>query len=146
MSMFQEHKLYHKNKIKQNLILIFSVLLVIIIIYIQFFSREMSIKPFGIEVLIVKSNSMSPKFNKNDIIIIQEQKEYKVGDIVTYKADDGNIVTHRIIEIDENGFITKGDNNNTKDENPICINQIKGKVIYILNSTKDKQKEDSLSY
>ena len=104
----------------------------------------MNIKPFGIEVLIVKSNSMSPVFNKNDIIIIQEQKEYKIGDIVTYKANNGSIITHRIIEKDENEIYTKGDNNNTKDENPICIDDIKGKVIFILYSRKDKQ-NDSLS-
>ena len=48
------------------------------------------------------SDSMNPVFKKNDIIIIQEQNEYKVGDIVAYIADDGNIVTHRIIEKNEN--------------------------------------------
>ena len=144
MSMFQVHKFYHKIKIKQNIFLICSLLLVLVIFYVQFFSKEMNIKPFGIEVLIVKSNSMSPVFNKNDIIIIQEQKEYKIGDIVTYKANNGSIITHRIIEKDENEIYTKGDNNNTKDENPICIDDIKGKVIFILYSRKDKQ-NDSLS-
>lgn len=136
--------MHHKIRLKQNIILILSILLVLTIIYIQFFSKEMNIKPFGIEVLIVKSNSMSPVFNKNDIIIIQEQKEYKIGDIVTYKANNGSIITHRIIEKDENEIYTKGDNNNTKDENPICIDDIKGKVIFILYSRKDKQ-NDSLS-
>ena len=143
MSMFQEHKYYHKNRIRQNIILVCSVLLVLTIIYIQFFSKEMNIKPFGIEALIVKSNSMSPIFSKNDIIIIQEQNEYKVGDIVAYN-NNGEIITHRIIEKNGNEFYTKGDNNNTKDETPICVNDIKGKVIFILYSIKDKQ-HDSLS-
>ena len=98
MSMFQEHKLHHKIRLKQNIILILSILLVLTIIYIQFFSKEMNIKPFGIEVLTVKSNSMSPIFKKQDIIIIQEQNEYKIGDIITYEANTGELVTHRIIE------------------------------------------------
>ncbi len=93
----------------------------------------MNIKPFGIEALIVKSNSMSPIFSKNDIIIIKEQNEYKVGDIVAYN-NNGEIITHRIIEKNGNEFYTKGDNNNAKDKSPICINDIKGKVIFILYS------------
>ena len=127
--------MHHKIRLKQNIILILSILLVLTIIYIQFFSKEMNIKPFGIEVLTVKSNSMSPIFKKQDIVIIQEQNEYKVGDIVAYIADDGNIVTHRIIEKNENGFYTKGDNNNTKDEVLIHSNNIIGKFKMILYSS-----------
>ena len=85
------------------------------------------------------SDSMNPVFKKNDIIIIQEQNEYKVGDIVAYIADDGNIVTHRIIEKNENGFYTKGDNNNTKDETSIHSNSIIGKFKTILYSSKTRE-------
>lgn len=105
----------------------------------------MNIKPFGIEALIVQSNSMSPIFRKRDIIIIQEQKEYKIGDIVTYKANTGELITHRIIEKTENGFYTKGDNNNTKDEKEIYNQDVIGKVVYILHFNRDKQKNESLS-
>ena len=139
MSSFQEHKLYHKHRILWNLLLICSILLVLMIIYIQFFSSEMNIKPFGIEVLRVMSDSMNPVFKKNDIIIIQEQNEYKVGDIVAYIADDGNIVTHRIIEENENGFYTKGDNNNAKDEALIYPNNIIGKFKVILYSSRTSE-------
>lgn len=82
------------------------------------------------------SNSMNPIFKKNDIIIIQEQNEYKVGDIIAYIADDGNIITHRIIEKNENGFYTKGDNNNTKDETLIHSNNIIGKFKMVIYSSK----------
>ena len=139
MSLFQEHKLYHKRRLWENLLLICSILLVLMIIYIQFFSSEMNIKPFGIEVLKVMSDSMNPVFKKNDIIIIQEQNEYKVGDIVAYIADDGNIVTHRIIEENENGFYTKGDNNNAKDEALIYPNNIIGKFKVILYSSRTSE-------
>lgn len=139
MSLFQEHKLYHKHRLWENLLLICSILLVLVIIYIQFFSSEMNIKPFGIEVLRVMSDSMNPVFKKNDIIIIQEQNEYKVGDIVAYIADDGNIVTHRIIEENENGFYTKGDNNNAKDETLIYPNNIIGKFKIILYSSRTSE-------
>ena len=67
------------------------------------------------------------------------KKSYKVGDIVAYIADDGNIVTHRIIEKNENGFYTKGDNNNTKDETLIHSNSIIGKFKTILYSSKTRE-------
>lgn len=111
------------------------------IIYIQFFSDGMNIKPFGIEVLRVMSDSMNPIFKKNDIIIIQEQNEYKVGDIVAFVTSDGNIVTHRIIEKNENEFYTKGDNNNTKDKTIIYKNNIIGKFKKILYTSKTSEND-----
>ena len=78
MSMFQEHKYYHK--LKWNIILFCSLLIFLSIIYIQFFSKDFSIKPFGLEVLIVKSNSMNPIIYKDDIVILTfhniDEKEF----------------------------------------------------------------------
>lgn len=74
---------------------------------------------------------MVPTFEKGDIIIIKKQKEYNVGDIITYETEEQGtkyLVTHRIIEINENGYITKGDANNTKDEETIYENVIRGKL------------------
>lgn len=75
---------------------------------------------------------MSPEFRKEDIIVIKEKSEYNIGDIVTYKTKEGYLITHRIIEKNENGFITKGDNNNTKDEEYVNFFDIIGKVIFII--------------
>ena len=111
--------------------LILSILLVIVMITLKFFSKDTNIKPFGIQILKVQSNSMSPEFRKEDIIVIKKEKEYEVGDIITFKTKDGNLITHRIIEKNENEFITKGDNNNTKDEEKITSSCIQGKVIFV---------------
>lgn len=124
-------KIFKKNLLI-NILLILSIFFVLTIIYIKFFSENINIKPFGIEILKVESNSMAPNFNKEDLIIIKEEKEYEVGDIITFKNLDGIYVTHRIIEKDENGFITKGDNNNTKDDEKVTKEQICGKVVFIL--------------
>lgn len=138
MSMFQEHKYYHK--LKWNIILFCSLLIFLSIIYIQFFSKDFSIKPFGLEVLIVKSNSMNPIIYKDDIVVIKKQDEYEIGDIISYKDVQGNTITHRIIEKNEDVYCTKGDNNNTKDDIPIHIENIQGKVISILYSSKGQAK------
>ena len=78
---------------------------------------------------------MMPTFEKGDYILIKKQKEYNVGDIITYEVEEqGNkyLVTHRIIEEYENGYITKGDANNTNDEGTKYENVIRGKLFLII--------------
>ncbi len=96
------------------------------------YSSNKPIQPFGITTLKVMSNSMNPAIEKGNRIIIKKQKDYVIGDIITYINEDGNLITHRIIEKYGNEFITKGDNNNTKDNGQIKIEQIIGKVIFVL--------------
>ena len=116
------------KKLLSNLILILSIILVIVIITLKIFLIDTNIKPFGIQILKVDSNSMSPEFKKEDIIVIKEEKDYNIGDIITYKTKEGYLITHRIIEKDGNVYVTKGDNNNTKDEGYVCQNFIQGKL------------------
>lgn len=122
------------KKLLGNIFIVLLVIFVLSIVYIKFFSEDIIIKPFGIVIFQVQSNSMAPTFYKNDIIVIKEEKEYKVGDIVTYKTTKGNLITHRIIEKYENVFYTKGDNNNIKDEKEVLNEQIVGKAIFIIKT------------
>ena len=65
-----------------------------------------------------------------------ENKEYKVGNIITFKNQKGEIITHRISEIVntdlQKAFITKGDNNIVNDEEIVKYDNIIGKVIYTM--------------
>ena len=116
-----------------NLILIFSIIFLISILILKIYFSPEKLKPFGITILKVSSNSMSPVFNKDDIVIVTKQESYEVGDIITYYSDDNCLITHRIVEKYENGFITKGDGNNIKDEKVVNSEQIIGKVVYFFN-------------
>ncbi len=70
----------------------------------------------------IASDSMYPALKRGDGIIIkkltdEEKNNLQVGDIIAF-YDGDVIVTHRIVRIDngrEIQFITKGDNNDTKD-------------------------------
>ena len=85
---------------------------------------------FGYTVFGVQTGSMADEINAGDWIIVKKEKNLKLNDIVTY-MQDGEFITHRIVESYKNTFITKGDANNTKDA-PINREQIVGKVIKIL--------------
>ena len=76
---------------------------------------------------------MNPIFNKGDIVIVKKQESYEIGDIITYYLDENCLITHRIVEKYENGFITKGDDNNVNDKEIVKLDQIIGKVIYVFN-------------
>lgn len=83
---------------------------------------------FGFSSAVVLTGSMADTIEPNDMIITKSQKSYSVGDIIMYE-ENSVTVTHRIIEITENGYLTKGDANNTDDGTPIPQEKIVGKVI-----------------
>ena len=83
----------------------------------------------GYTFFIVASGSMSGTVDVNDMVIVKITDDFQVGDIVTYQAD-GYFVTHRIISINKDQIITKGDSNNTEDD-PIGRYKIIEKVVAI---------------
>ena len=84
---------------------------------------------FGINFFKVVSGSMEPNLKINDVIIVKKTNDLNVDDIITYKDKSGQYVTHRIVEINDNNIITKGDANNTND-NPITYDDVVGKLVY----------------
>lgn len=86
--------------------------------------------PFGWGISVVLSGSMEPKLSVNDLVLVHEQSEYAVDDIVVYQ--DGNmLVIHKIISVDGDEVVTKGEANDTADE-PISVSDIKGKATFHL--------------
>ena len=83
---------------------------------------------FGFRIYKVGSGSMEPTIHVNSLILIKESNNYKEKDIVTY-YDNNSYVTHRIVSVDKDTIITKGDANNTEDK-PINKKQVVGKLIY----------------
>lgn len=82
-----------------------------------------------IEIYEVETGSMEDGIHPGDYVLIYRKDSYDVGDIVTY-TKDGYYVTHRIIREDSDGVVTKGDANNTEDEE-IDRSSIVGKVVII---------------
>lgn len=65
-------------------------------------------------------------FNKGDIMFLKgvEAKNIKVGDVLVYETSSySNPIIHRVVEVRNGDFITKGDNNN-KEDKPVSPNQI----------------------
>lgn len=72
----------------------------------------------GIKPYVVLSGSMEPSISTGSVCFVNEKVKFenmKVGDIVAFKVPTGASVTHRIINITEKGFETKGDANDDSD-------------------------------
>ena len=121
-----------KKSKKSNLIFILFIIFLILILFLKFCIIKDNTSLFGITILKVSSNSMFPTIKKDDYIVIKKQKDYEIGDIITFKSKEDCLITHRIIEKYENVFITKGDNNNISDDEQVKMGVILGKLIFIL--------------
>ena len=89
---------------------------------------------FGYSIFSTETGSMSPTIKKGDIVIVKIGKQVEKEDIITYRKND-SFITHRIIEINGQSIIAKGDNNNTKDES-ITQDAVLGKVVFIINNVE----------
>ena len=89
---------------------------------------------FGYRAYVITTNSMEPTINVGDIIIVSgiEKDKIKTDKIVTFEQNN-QIITHRIVGIEEtekgSKYVTKGDNNLTKDTEEISYEQILGTIV-----------------
>ncbi len=88
---------------------------------------------FGWGSVVVLSGSMEPELPVGSLLIIHKEDSYKVGEIITYEDEYGNLVTHRLVSLENDKAITKGDANNTEDI-PFSISKIYGKVKVVMPS------------
>ena len=120
------------GKIITGILLSIIIFIFFIMIY-NFIQLKILKRPYvnflGYAVFEVVSDSMAPSIYKNDIIVVKITKEVKSDDIITYK-DGENFITHRVIDIQGNYYITRGDANNSKDD-PVMQTAILGKVVKI---------------
>ena len=121
------------------LLLIPTILFSVFLMFVELGNSDEVPSFFNMDVYIVVSESMSPKINVNDIILVKKgytNEQYKEGNIITYIRADGELITHRIDSITKVGllraYITKGDNNEEVDDFPVMYDQIIGKVVYVM--------------
>ena len=114
-------------------ILIFLLIIGIIFALYGFFQVKIQKKAycnyFGYTYFQILTGSMENHIKIDDVVIVHITDKVKEGDVISYKSGN-SIVTHRIVEEKEDGYITKGDNNNV-DDGLIEKDKVIGKVVYI---------------
>ena len=65
--------------------------------------------------VIVSGRSMEPALRLHDLAIVRARDSYRVGDVIAFRVDEGEVI-HRIIGGDAtHGFVVQGDNNPSPD-------------------------------
>jgi signal peptidase I len=107
----------------------------------------------GYQLKTVLSGSMEPGIQTGSIIAIKpggEMTRFQKGDVITFKESEEKLITHRVMEVkgtgDNTQYITKGDNNDAADLEPVLaanvVGEYKGFTIpyigYLLNAAQSK--------
>lgn len=134
-----------KQKIQKAFLIILYILLIptilfsLLLILLELGNSGELPSFLNIEMYTVISDSMEPRLSRDDIVIVKKgyaNESFKVGNIITFKRSDGEIITHRIkkdvISDGRRAYITQGDNNDTEDEDTVEYEMIIGKVIYTM--------------
>ncbi|BDI23059.1 signal peptidase I [Herbiconiux sp. L3-i23] len=93
----------------------------------------------GATPLTVLTRSMEPTLPPGTLVVVRPTPvdQIRIGDVLTYQIESGkaDVISHRVIEVRSGSdglttFITKGDNNDAADTEPVIPAQIKGTVWY----------------
>ena len=107
-----------------NFVTVLFYLLIGIMIFFVASSKFTGVPPevFGYQLKTVLSGSMEPGIKTGSVIAVEtggDMERFKENDIVTYKVNRHQVVTHRIIEVmtknEQVMYRTKGDHNDGPD-------------------------------
>ncbi|HEX2104592.1 MAG TPA: signal peptidase I [Solirubrobacteraceae bacterium] len=71
--------------------------------------------------VLVSGNSMKPRLHNGDLVLTQQRRRYRRGDVIAYRIPQGEVgagtvIIHRIIGGNgRSGFTTRGDNRSRAD-------------------------------
>lgn len=122
------------GEIIQVFIAVLLTFLLVCNLYLIFMDRVMGAEHpaiFGYSAAVVASGSMEPALSVDDLILNHVQISYAEGDIITFQSGD-SLTTHRIVEVTDTGYVTKGDANNAPDPDVVQSDAVTGRVIWAI--------------
>lgn len=86
----------------------------------------------GWKSFIVVSGSMEPTLPVGSMIYTQKQVGYGIGEVIAFKNAAGQTVTHRIVDVKDDAYVTKGDANKSTDAETVPMTSVIGKTTFTL--------------
>lgn len=86
----------------------------------------------NIQSYVVLTGSMTPTIPVGSVVYVKKAQDYKIGDVITFNSQNGQRVTHRIASVEDSGYVTRGDANNTTDKDLVSKTDIVGKNVFTL--------------
>ncbi len=126
-------------KILRKIILGLLSILIIFIMYItiSYCYQKIILKkePYilGYTSFINTGSSMMPYINVGDLVIVKKENSYNFDDVISFKTNENFVNTHRVVEVHDDFYKTKGDSNKFNDGEQIHISNIYGRVILVVS-------------
>ncbi len=108
------------------------IIFVLGLLIISFMSNDYGVSKFGrYSFLDVNGSSMEPLIKDGDYIAIDKNKKekYEIGDVISFITiidSEEKIVTHEIVDVYEDKYVTKGVNNPNIDDKMVSASEIIG--------------------
>ena len=116
-----------------DVLIVITLIIFVLVIYgyvEKYVLKKDYINYFGYTIFEVASWSMVPTINVGDIVVVKLTKDIKKDDIITYK-ENNYFITHRVIKIDGDKIVAKGDYNDSIDKD-VNLCDVLGKVIKVV--------------
>ncbi len=117
-----------------NIVIYMMIFVILILLLYSIIQRkttgEKYTNLFGYTFLEVVTGSMAGTIEIGDGVIVKLTSDIKEKDIIVYKKEE-ILITHRLIKMEDNSLLTKGDANNVQDD-PITKDVVIGKVIFVI--------------
>jgi signal peptidase I len=76
---------------------------------------------------LIVGTSMEPELHRGDLAIVRRHDAYRVGDVILFRDHSlGRDVLHRVVARDGSRFVTKGDNNDFRDDFKPTLDDVHG--------------------
>ena len=115
-----------------KLLNIISTVIFVIMLALMIFFAPMIL---GYKPAVILTGSMEPTFPVNSVVYYKtaDFSQIAVGEPIIYQKSKA-LITHRVVEknIEEGYVVTKGDANNTKDSYEVNIEEVRGKVYFMV--------------
>lgn len=87
-------------------------------------------RAFGVVPYAIVSGSMAPGIPVGAMAFVDSNDKSPVpGDVVTFRAGN-NVVTHRVVEAGPDGYVTKGDANESRDPGVLQAGSVLGTYVF----------------
>lgn len=148
---YEDHLALEKSKkhkiLKKSLDIGLDVLIAVLGIFflLGVIDKTINISSLPIKSVVIATGSMSYKNEENEYLFenkldnqiqvndlifldkVDTLDEIKLYDIICYRNDEDQRIVHRVVEINEDYLITRGDANNVSDDIEITLDMIVGK-------------------
>jgi signal peptidase len=120
--------------------ILWAVALVILLLIVPFafvYKNNQKVFLFGYRYYTIKSGSMDPSIKINSIVTIKKASSVSIneGDIIAYISEElsNKVVVHRVTKIEDDSYITQGDNVSKGNTEKVKKDNVIGKCVNINN-------------